>query len=726
MVSKNGSKLLSYPWIPSLGINLSFNIDGLSLLFAIVICGMGTFILLYSDGYLAGHKQLGRFYVSLLAFMASMLGVVLSDNVFTIFMFWELTSLSSYFLIGFNHEKESAQKAALQALLVTGFGGLAMLAGLILLSITSGHTEISTLVLNASSIQQHTLLLPILILILLGAFTKSAQFPFHFWLPNAMEAPTPVSAYLHSSTMVKVGIYFMARVSPIFSGTNEWMVIVTTVGAITMLISAYLAIRQTILKKILAYSTICALGIMTLLLGIGGSLGATAAVGFLFGHALYKGALFMVAGTIDHETGERDITKLGGLRRYMPITATGGIMAALSMAGIIPFLGFIGKESLYTATLHTNNYSVLLSLVSILANVAFVVVSGMVVYDTFYRDEQTTPKNPHEAPWTMWLGPLFLGVMGLILGLVPGLIGHSLIGPAASAIIGRPIDLHFVLWHGFNLELGLTAITLISGFALYIYKAKVLSLLGPLEVILSYGPLKFYDLLINGMLSLASSQTKLLQHGYLRLYILVTAIVGSCLVWPHLISHFGVFDFEGWHDIHTNEVIVILLICVGAIMTFTVKSRMAAIISLGVVGYGVGLVFILFSAPDLAMTQFIIETLNVVLFMLAFYHLPTYEVTTHPTNKIMNIVVSVSFGAMAAVLVLVALHVQLFESIASFFGKYSLSRAHGHNIVNVILVDFRGFDTLGEITVLSVAGIGAYALLKLKMTEREEIEGVNK
>jgi multicomponent Na+:H+ antiporter subunit A len=343
--------VVAYPWVPSLGVILSFQVDGLSLLFALLISGIGTLVMVYSGGYLAGHHQLGRFFAIILAFMAAMLGLVLADNLLLLFAFWELTSLTSYLLIGFEHERPAARAAALQALLVTGAGELAMLAGLILLGQVGGSLELSQLLTRGEAIRADALYPAILLLILAGALTKSAQVPFHFWLPNAMEAPTPVSAYLHSATMVKVGIYLLARLSPVLGGTPSWQLVLTMVGTATMLVGAWLAVRHTDLKRILAYSTLSALGTLVMLLGIGSAYAATAAVAFLFGHALYKGALFLVAGAIDHETGTREVDRLGGLRGAMPITAAAAGLAALSMAGLPPFFGFIGKELSYEAVL---------------------------------------------------------------------------------------------------------------------------------------------------------------------------------------------------------------------------------------------------------------------------------------------------------------------------------------------------------------------------------------
>nr|MBA2432325.1 Na(+)/H(+) antiporter subunit A [Chthoniobacterales bacterium] len=412
----DGAIVESIPWVPSLGLALAFRIDGLSLLFLLLIAAIGALILVYAGGYLHGHRHEGRFFGFILFFMGSMLGLVASENLIVMFVFWELTSLASYLLIGFDHEQPKARASALQALLITGGGGLALLAGFILLGQVGGSYSFSELLQNGDAVREHTLYLPILLLVLAGALTKSAQMPFHFWLPSAMAAPTPVSAYLHSATMVKAGVFLLARMNPLLGETVPWHNILTIVGVITMLGGALLALPQTDLKLLLAYSTVSALGALVLLLGIGTRLAMEAAIVYLFVHALYKAALFMVAGAIDHEAGTRDVRSLSGLIRIMPITAVAAGLAALSMSGFPPLLGFIGKELLYEAKVQSADIGLLVTGMGVLANVAMVAVALLVGFTPFHGILRKPGARGHEPSLALWLGPATLAGLSVVLG----------------------------------------------------------------------------------------------------------------------------------------------------------------------------------------------------------------------------------------------------------------------------------------------------------------------
>jgi len=715
------SAAIAYPWVPSLGLQFSFYLDGLSQLFSLLITGIGALVLLYGGAYLHGDDRLGRFYFWLLFFMGSMLGTVLADNLFLLFVFWELTSVSSYFLIGFDHHRDGARASALQALLVTGAGGLAMLAGFVLLGNAAETLELSGLLGSGERIKQHELYGPILILILAGAFTKSAQFPFHFWLPNAMAAPAPVSAYLHSATMVKAGVYLLARLSPVLAGTDAWLYSVTGAGALTMAITAGLALQQTDLKRILAYSTSSALGILVMLLGLGSAPAITAAVTFLFAHALYKGALFLVAGAVDHETGTRAIDELGGLRQKMPFTAAAAFIAAASMAGVLPLFGFIAKEAFFASLFYAEFAAGLLTTLAVVSSMAFVALALSAGVLPFFGKPVATPKAPHEAAPAMWTGPLVLAGIGLVAGLFPQASAQPWIEPAAAAVLGRPAPLELALWHGWNPVLLLSILTTLGGLGLFALRARVRLFLGRLETSARFGPERSYGVLLNGLNALARRQTALLQSGYLRLYLLVVIVITTIgaavpiLTLGELKISLDVWDFRFY------ELGLAVLIVLAAVAATFSTSRLGAIAALGVVGYGIALLYILFGAPDLAITQFLIETLMVILFVLVFYYLPRFAVLSTPRVRLRDGLIAAAAGALMTLLVMAVNSIQLHPSIAGYFAENSVPLAHGRNIVNVIIVDFRALDTLGEITVLGIAGIGVFALVKLRRSKEDSL-----
>lgn len=707
-------------WIPSLDIQLAFYVDGLSLLMALIISGIGTLVIIYGGEYLAKDERLPHFYILTLLFMAAMLGVVLSRNLITLFIFWELTSITSFLLIGFKHDYEKARKAALQALFVTGGGGLALLAGLILLGLVGDSFDIPTLFTQAKSIQKDDLYLPILILVLVGAFTKSAQMPFHFWLPGAMEAPTPVSAYLHSATMVKAGIYLLARFTPILGGTPEWHTLVTGFGAVTMFLGAYIALQQTDLKRILAFSTVSALGTLVFLLGIGTPLAIKGAVIFLVSHSLYKGSLFLVAGAIDHETGTRDITRLGNLRRSMPITFAAVIIATASMAGLPPVLGFIAKEVVYESTLEAD-LALLLTAVAVLTNMLVVATSAILCIRPFLGAAGEFSKTPHDAPLSMWLGPIMLGILGLGAGIFAPAFGSTFVEAAVDGITQKPKHIHLELWHGWNTMLLLSIITVAGGVAIYVFLRQSLPIMQRLNFNNRLSPASAYQRILDGLLWVANYQTRFLQDGYLRHYVLVIVVVTALLVSYTLITLTEVtsIDLPTLTPVRIYEVLLFLLMIAGIGTGLRVKSRIAVVASLGVVGNGVALMFLLYGAPDLAMTQFAVETLTVLLFVLAIYRLPLIKDYSAPRIRIRDGIIALCFGVMMTTLILVVMSSALPSNLTNFFADYSLSKGKGRNIVNVILVDFRGFDTLAEITVLSVAALGVYALLRWPTSDQE-------
>ncbi len=483
----------SLPWLPELGVELAFRLDGFSILFALIITGIGALVIIYGGSYLHGHPLLARYYAYILMFMGSMLGIVLSDNALTMFIFWELTSITSFLLIGFDHEKDTSRQAALQALLVTGTGGLAMLAGLIILGQITGTTTISELNQQSDWIQSSPLYLPALLLILAGAFAKSAQFPFHFWLPGAMAAPTPVSAYLHSATMVKAGIYLLGRLLPALGGTPAWQAVVTGVGWLTLMTGAVLAIRQTDLKRLLAYSTVAALGTLTMLIGWGTPLAVKSAAVYLLAHALYKGGLFLVAGALDHETGTRDVSLLSGLGRVMPVTALAAFLAGISMAGLPPAVGFISKELVYETTLSSGNLAGWLTASALAANVLIAAAAGLTALKPFVGRRAETPKKPHEAPPALWLGPLLLAGLGLLAGFFPGQLLSRLVQLGSSAVLLETVEFKLALWHGLNPMLALSGLTLLLGAAVFLGWRRILAAMRPLEVFSRFGPAHLYS-----------------------------------------------------------------------------------------------------------------------------------------------------------------------------------------------------------------------------------------
>ncbi|KFI29829.1 oxidoreductase [Haematobacter missouriensis] len=700
-----------WSWAPSLGVSLAFMLDGLSLIFALLISGIGALILLYATGYMGDHPQFGRFVLYLFSFMLSMLGLVLASDLITLFVFWELTSVTSYLLIGFNHEDSVARRNALQAMLVTGAGGLALLAGFILIGMASGSYDIGAL-LAGEGLQSHPLYTPILILVLLGAFTKSAQFPFHFWLPNAMAAPTPVSAYLHSATMVKAGIYLLARLHPALGGTTAWVATLTTAGLVTAVMASLLALRQTDLKQALAYTTLMALGTITVLLAGGSPYALTAAVTFLVVHSLYKAALFMVVGAIDHGTGTREAGRLGGLARVMPMTAAAAALAAASMAGFPPLLGWIGKELIYAGTPSIAPWGLAVA-GALVANALMVAVAGVVALRPFWGAPGDPPHTPHEAGWQMLIGPLLLGCLGLVLGLGAGLL-QPLIDRAVEGSLQLPRTAELHLWAGVNLPFLLSLATFALGFLLYAgrerYRTAFAALLARLPVFD-----RGWDAFLDGFRAFAAWQTRVIQPGRLSGYLSATFAVAVLALGGTLILKGPVIA----PDLSAPLLLWLIagIVVAGAALASVAMSRITAISAVGTVGIGVALIFISFGAPDVATTQLMVETLSAVLFGIAMLRLPGMVERRPRARKVVHGVIAGAAGLTVTLIILAVTSHPLDRRITSYFEASSYALAHGLNIVNVILVDFRAFDTFGELTVILLASIGAYALLKRRMSK---------
>ncbi|MFJ5964731.1 Na+/H+ antiporter subunit A [Bacillus sp. NPDC093026] len=750
-MTSNGRTLFSQAeWIPSLGMNFTVYVDGLSLLFALLITGIGALVVLYSIFYLSKEKeQLGSFYTYLFMFMTAMLGVVLSDNMVVLYLFWELTSISSFLLIGYWYKRERSRYGATKSLLITVFGGLSMLGGFILIYLITDSFSIREAVNQLQLIKASPYFIPAMLLILLGAFTKSAQFPFYIWLPDAMEAPTPVSSYLHSATMVKAGIYLVARFSPIFAISEVWFWTISIVGLVTSFWGSFHAVRQNDLKAILAFSTVSQLGMMMLMLGVGAAaihenhtafFGAAilAAIFHLINHATFKGSLFMVAGIIDHETGTRDIRKLGGLMTIMPITFTITLIGAFSMAGLPPFNGFLSKELFFTSMIRISDISftdvstwgAIFPAVAWLASVFTFIYSMMLVFRTFrgnLRLDQLE-KKPHEAPIGMLIPPIILATLVVTFFFFPNILAYSVIEPAISAIIPDAIEpgSRFVVkieaWHGFQPELYMTIGVVVLGTISYLTLSKWRPMYNVFKAKWSFNSI--YDRSLTGLEKGSYRLTNSYMTGFLRDYLVyvfgfMIIVLGSVMVYQQAFS----FNTRQAAPIGTYEAILSFVMVAATITTVFARSRLTAIIALGVMGYTLSLFFVIFRAPDLALTQLIIETISVALFLLCFYHLPKLSLKQKTRRfKVTNLIISLGVGVVVTCLAFASTSQQSLDTISTYFIENSYKLAGGNNIVNVILVDFRGFDTLFEITVLAIAALGIYGLLKAQGKRKRGVQ----
>lgn len=711
----------SVNWIPSLGINLDFRLDGLSFLFALLITGIGTGIFFYARTYLKGHIYFDRFFGYLFLFMSAMLGMVLADNMLLLFIFWELTSISSFFLIGFNNDDHTSRKSALTALTITGLGGFFLFAGLLLLGNIAGTYSISQLMSSRNIIINHSLYPLVLGLLFMGAFTKSAQFPFHFWLPGAMKAPTPVSAYLHSATMVKAGIYLLARFNPVLGNTPEWSYPLMIVGGFTMLYAAIHSLFRTDLKSILAYSTISALGILTFLIGSGTKAALIAASIFILVHALYKATLFLVTGIIDHETHTRDISQLSGLRKVLLPVAIAGLLAALSSAGIPLTLGFIGKDLIYEATLHTGTgLGWISTVVAVATNICLVAAGFMAGIKPFSGSLPQRFEKIHLPYTSMWLPPLVMAILGVLLGILPNIASHWVGAPAANTMVGNYTSIHLKIWHGFNLVLILSMITIISGVILYITNkpGKKAAFIESFKYI---SPSHIINKGITSIFTFSEWYTSKFHNGYLRSYHLKIILFAEALLAYKLwLSGPIEINFYTLTMLTVYEVVIIGVLIGALIIMLITRSRLTAVVSMSVIGYCICLMFVFYSAPDLAMTQFTIDTLTTVLFVLVLYKLPPFLNLGTTRERYRDMAVAMGFGLLLCMIALQAHHEPIVTATSDFYGTNAYTSAKGKNVVNVILVDFRGIDTLFETVVLSIAAIGVYNLLRLRLKPSEK------
>jgi multicomponent Na+:H+ antiporter subunit A len=703
---------VQWDWAPSLGLSLSFKLDGFSLLFAFLITGIGSLIILYGGAYLRDYQTVGRFECLILFFMGSMLGLVLADNLILLFIFWELTSIASYLLIGFNHSDLDTRKSALRALLVTAGGGLALLAGLIMLGIAGGTFERSELIARHGEIIASTSYAPIVLRVLAGAFTKSAQVPFHFWLPGAMKAPTPASAYLHSATMVNAGLVLAVKLTPVLGDTPLWHHLLLAVGAVTMATGAVLALLQTDLKRLLAYSTISALGTLFLLLGIGTIVAVKALLVFVLVHALYKASLFMVAGAIDKSAGTREVPQLTGLFRKMPLVAIAAALAAFSMSGLPPLIGFISKELLYEAKLQASAAGNLILILGIIANAANVAVALKVGISPFISRRHTpASETKPTSRFSLWFAPLLLAGIGLVLGLFPQLYDRTVLPVAISSITREPIEVSLKLWHGINPVFLLSLATVALGVVIFLLRNRSWELGRELEKRPERHLNTVFDKTLASIVALSLHATRLMQNGklthYVRIVVLTIAAVGGLSLmhtsWPD--------SFPRLTPVSPTQVATVILIVVAVIFAAGTRSRFAAIIALGAAGYGVAILFARYGAPDLAITQLLIETLTVVLFSVIIRKLPRIETLPPKRTRFINAAIAGTAGVVISLIVLKAVATTVHEPVSEFMAAKSLTEAYGRNVVNVILVDFRAIDTLGEIVVLLIAALGVRALL---------------
>ena len=719
-IAEGGGIKFNYNWIPSHGINLDFNLDGLALLFALLITGIGSLVFLYTSAYLKGHIYLDRFYGYLAMFMASMLGLVLSDNVITLFIFWELTSISSFFLIGFNNEEEESRKSAQVALGITGIGGLFLLAGTVALGYLGGTYNISELLASSEIIKNHSLYGWILVFMFIAAFTKSAQFPFHFWLPAAMKAPTPVSTYLHSATMVKAGIYLLARFTPILGDHPWWNTTLLVVGGFTMLYAAVHSLFRLDLKSILAYSTISALGVLVFFLGLGTDQAFLAGAIFILVHALYKASLFLITGIIDHETGIRDVSKLSGLRKVMLPVGIAGLLAALSSAGVPPTFGFLGKDLIYESTLNVEGLAYVFTGLALTTNVFLMVAGFLVGVKPFVGELPKKFENVHLPSSLMWIPPLLLGVLGILFGLFPGLLEETLIKSVVSSLTQSAPDFQLKLWHGFNLVLLLSAVTLAGGMTLFIILKPSEALLARTIRFSKTSPEMIFNAFTRSFTVFANKWTDLLQNGYLRYYVAtIISFLSAILIFQMFQGSKMNIHAQHLTAMTLYEAIVLLIMFIAILFAVFSQSRLLAVVSMGVIGYAICLIFVFYSAPDLAMTQFAIDTLTVILFVLVLYNLPKYQKFSQTKDKVRDLVISLSFGVLISLIALEVLNEPTNPEISEFYVNNAYLLGKGKNVVNVILVDFRGLDTMIEITVLTIAALGVFSLLKLRLGSKE-------
>ncbi len=708
-------------WAPSLGVTLDLWLGGFSLLFTLLITGIGSLVTVYASSYFADRpaRTKSRFLLLIQLFMAAMLGTVLSDNLISLFLFWEWTSLMSFLLIGFERHSGTARAAAWQSLLITAGGGLALFAGMLLLGLDMGTFSVSEIVSRPVDVAAAPHLAAIIPLLLLGAFTKSAQVPFHFWLPQAMAAPTPASAFLHSATMVKLGVYLVARLAGAFELVPAYGVVLMGAGLLTAVVAAVNLLRSVAVKELLAHSTVASLGLLVLLAGVGGEAGMLALVLFLLAHALYKAALFFVAGGVISATGETRLDRLSGLGSALPLTAVAALVAGLSMAGLPPLFGFVAKEYLLESLLGSAG--------GWLAIVGTVLVSTVLVAAAYlvgvrpFRNwaAASAVRVEREAGGMAW-PPLVLALAGVLLGVLAAWPAQGLIGAAASSLAGVPVSGGVSLWHGFTPALGLSVLALLGG-ALLVWRWQVVAAgAGKWRVPAVLTAERWYQGALDGVLALAGWSTRVLQNGDQRRYTLTVllAVLGICLFALLRAGSLQVPLDLG--EVSFTAVGLLLLMVVGSLAATGSLSLVVALIGVGVVGYSSALLFLSSGAPDLALTQFAVETLVLVVMMSVLLRLPVQVASTRTRReRRVDGVVAASFAAVVFVALVLMQSADFSSHLSEFFAESSYSEALGRNVVNVIIVDFRSLDTLGEIAVVGFATLAVWVLLRRRRRIRK-------
>ncbi len=730
-------QIVSIPWVPSLNINLSFIIDGLSLFYGFVISGIGILVCWYAAQYFSDdQKSLGWFFACLLAFMTAMLGAVFSNNLILLFTFWELTGIASFLLIGFSHSSEKARLGARRALLVTVSTGLALLAGLILLGLQGETYEFHSLLTNASSYVKNgnPLLTMAGVLILIGAFGKSAQFPFHFWLPGAMAAPTPVSAYLHSATMVKLGVFLTARMFPIFGSLDFWMPMVAGVGFFTMLFGAFLALRSNDLKAILAYSTVSQLGFLIGFYGIGSAQGIRFDFVHVISHVFYKGALFMVAGIVDHSTGTRDVRKLGGLGRAMPLTAVSAVIATAALAGIPLTTGFISKEIMLADLGRMAEMNALgwLFLGMVALSATFTVAFALRIFLTVFTGKKPSTLHFHAPGLALQIPPFLLGCAALVFGIFPGPLGRMLDTLSVTGLHAAT-EGYLALWHGFNQELLFSSVIIAAGILLYLWAQKTQWRWASTPRVLQFD--KFFDEMVDGLSTFSKRLTLGLKADWPPAYLPIVIFFLLLIVFGAVITNrASVLEDLARLDLRFDPLrtFVGFLITLGLGAVLTLRRWTSQLIALSSSGFFLTFYFVLYHAPDLAMTQILVESASVVMILVLVSRFSSasrsgtrFELA-FTWAQISRVLLSLGMGVMGTGLVLFAELNKHPDPVGPKMRELSIPLAEGTNAVNTILVDFRGFDTMGEITVLliaALAGIGLMMRYKQNSSDTAAVSG---